>query len=536
MRTFYFWIWIVYIFLPVMSFAQKNKNLDKLIPYRITDNWGFADIKGNLKIPAQFEEVDFFQQDLAKVKQKGLWGLIDKNGKIFLPCAYHIVYGAGKSSRVVVCKGGDKSGHKGLWGFLPTYIPNQSEFNLAYELIRECDGNGLLGVMKNGRWGAIDGTGKLRIPTEFELGYTHQHTLHTESQITTTLPTEENERNLYLKLRFINHLARVSKNKKWGFFNDAGNEVIKVQYDFVGDFSEDAVAVIGQTNAGLKLGFLNVFGDTIVSLVYDVRDGVYQKTAFKENVALVGRQGKLGYVGKDGKIKIDFLYAQAHHFSEGRAWVSYDYQSINPTWHMIDDEGKLIYTLPTDCQLLDYTFQEGFVRIRQAGKENFLNKKGELLLNAYLLHTEPFQNGLAMGVIVQNEKPQMGFLNSKGDWTIPAMYDYTPESQNFQRVGQFIRLRQAGKYGVLNVKGRVIVPFAYEGIEMPLYLPQDDLFGVHKTLPAAQGGKWGYLNPQNKWLIKPQYEQARAFYEGFAKVRSAGKWGYINLKNKQFWQ
>jgi hypothetical protein len=41
-------------------------------------------------------------------------------------------------------------------------------------------------------------------------------------------------------------------------------------------------------------------------------------------------------------------------------------------------------------------------------------------------------------------------------------------------------------------------------------------------------GKWGYIDRTGKYLVKPQFDEARAFgKDGLARVRIADKWGYI---------
>lgn len=516
-----------------ISWAQKKSEF--LVPYRIGEFWGFSNKAGELRVPVEFEEVEPFQKDLAKVKKKGLWGTIDQKGRQVLPCEYSVVYSASTKGRVVVCKGGDKSGHQGTWGFVPLYTP-QTPIPLSYDLIRECGGEGLLGVKQNGKWGAIDERGKMLIPTEYEVQRTTDHQLNSENTLPIMLPHEDNDNNPYLKLRFYNHLARVSKYQKWGFINESGVAVIPLQYEFVGNFSEGLVAVVGKTQEGIRLGFINHFHDTIVPLRYEVRDGIYQKTQFQQGLAIVGQGGKLGYINTKGQTIIPFQFAQAHNFSESRAWVSEDYHSLQPTWKMINETGQTIYTLPKDCQLLDFEFQNGFVRVRRGKEENFLSRKGELLLDNWAIHTAPFEDDMALVAIEKEGKQTMGYISTKGNWIIEPIYDFSPQGNNTQKTAHFIRLRLAGKAGVVNVKGRVFVPFEYDDVALPFYIVENQLYGVYKRLPALQNGKWGYLKRNNKWAISPQYEQARFFSEGFAKVRFEGKWGYINPKNKRFWK
>lgn len=47
-------------------------------------------------------------------------------------------------------------------------------------------------------------------------------------------------------------------------------------------------------------------------------------------------------------------------------------------------------------------------------------------------------------------------------------------------------------------------------------------------IPYRMGDLWGYVNPAKNILIKPEFEEADFFYEGYAKVKKEGKYGYIN--------
>src|SRR5699024_3055898 len=45
---------------------------------------------------------------------------------------------------------------------------------------------------------------------------------------------------------------------------------------------------------------------------------------------------------------------------------------------------------------------------------------------------------------------------------------------------------------------------------------------------ASKKGKWGYLNTEGKWKIKPQYDWALPFSEGLAVVAKGNRYGFID--------
>ena len=96
-----------------------------------------------------------------------------------------------------------------------------------------------------------------------------------------------------------NGLASVRINDKVGFINIKGQEIIKPQFDWVGDFSE-GLCVVRNDNSKNEIG-------------------------------------KYGYIDTTGKVVIDFKFQYANAFEKGRAKVE-----INDLWGAIDKTGKII--------------------------------------------------------------------------------------------------------------------------------------------------------------------------------------------------
>lgn len=96
-----------------------------------------------------------------------------------------------------------------------------------------------------------------------------------------------------------NGLAMFRLNDKVGFINIKGQEVIKPQFDWVGDFSE-GLCVVRNDNG--KIG-----------------------------------TGKYGYIDTTGKVVIDFKFQYANNFENGQAKFE-----LNNLWGAIDKTGKII--------------------------------------------------------------------------------------------------------------------------------------------------------------------------------------------------
>lgn len=278
-----------------------------LVPYRKGELWGYANPKKQIIIPCQFEAARPFLFNLAKVRKKGKWGLINPDGTTFLPCLYDIVYGSATTGRIVVCLGGDKQGHGGIWGMVPRFTGQP--IPLLYNLLRECDLPGSVGAMKNGNWGTLNEFGKISIAPQFEVEATtdHQFSFQDGPQLQIAAIKEASSApRPYVKLRFIDEMARVRKNGQWGYIDKYGQPTIPLIYDFVGDFSEGYLTVVKRDKEGLRMGVVDHKNRLIVSHEYEVSLERYRQQRFSEGLIALRKNGRWGYVNTRDKVIIPF--------------------------------------------------------------------------------------------------------------------------------------------------------------------------------------------------------------------------------------
>ena len=124
---------------------------------------------------------------------------------------------------------------------------------------------------------------------------------------------------------FIEGLAPVGINGKWGYIDKSGKEVIPLMYDSIDCFSEELAAV--ELNG--KWGYIDKSGKEVIQLKYDVVGD------FSEGLAAVKLNGKWGYINKSGKEVIPLKYDSAYYFSNGQASAI-----LNGEWGYIDKQGN----------------------------------------------------------------------------------------------------------------------------------------------------------------------------------------------------
>ena len=94
-------------------------------------------------------------------------------------------------------------------------------------------------------------------------------------------------------------------------------------------------------------------------------------------------------------------------------------------------------------------------------------------------------------------------------------------------LGQYIKLRQNGKWGISDKNGKKLLPCEYEEL---------DVFGYEGNFyKVRQKGKWGIVDNNGKQIISCEYEDVDVLGYGadFLKVRQSGKWGIVDINGKQ---
>jgi hypothetical protein len=204
--------------------SMQDGQAQLLQPVEVDKKWGFKDKEGKIVIQPQFEEVENFEEGLAKIKLNDKWGIINKKGKVVIDPKFDLIekfkYGFAKVNIGIFCgsRFGDCNG--GKWGLITKdgVIIVEPKFEMIEDIedgIARVNFGGDCGQYrecKGGKWGIINMSGKLIVRPKFD----------------------------YLG-NFKNGLASAEYKKKWGFIDKNGNFVIQPKSN-VTRIYEDALA------------------------------------------------------------------------------------------------------------------------------------------------------------------------------------------------------------------------------------------------------------------------------------------------------
>ncbi|MDZ7934207.1 MAG: WG repeat-containing protein [Emticicia sp.] len=109
-----------------------------------------------------------------------------------------------------------------------------------------------------------------------------------------------------------------------------------------------------------------------------------------------------------------------------------------------------------------------------------------------------------------------GTIDNAGKTIIPFEY------QDISHISTIIQAQRSNRWGVVDEKNQVIIPFIYDGMG----------FVGENLIPVQKGLKWGYVNTSGKIIIPFVYDEANPFSGEVASVTLKGKYITIDKSGK----
>ena len=332
---------------------------------------------------------------------------------------------------------------------------------------------------------------------------------------------------------FINGLAAVKKDGKWGYINTDNEVVVPFQYDLAGEFNEGyaIVGVLtdtqtyspsplspnGSTEYTYDLGFVDEHGAFRWLQNADGNHAVYYFTTTSgEEPSL-----PLSYCFYNGCISLfdDWNVRYTLYGTDGQPIEGVPSFGWHPT------EGILI---------------AGHVGYGDTGDQHFynMNTGREFWVDSSTVPGEwhqaelyPFNQGLAPAALydTMSELSPWGFVDTSGKFVIqPAYQDFRiinshTEFEVFGEGGLAIVQGQNGQWGAINKSGQAVIPFQF-----------DYLYSFIGGLAAYEdSGKWGFIDLKGDVVIPARYQQTSGFGTlGIAAVTD-GSGAYLIDRNGQ---
>lgn len=327
---------------------------------------------------------------------------------------------------------------------------------------------------------------------------------------------------------FRNGLVKVTRvigeHEKYGFINSKGVEIVPCKYNMANNFSE-GFSLVGNEKG--KYGFINTEGKEIIPCRFE------SAQSFHEGLAAVceSENGKWGYINNEGKVIIPFEYDGAGDFNEGMAMVI-----MGATVGYINKSGKTIIPFEYKGGL---DFSDGIALVEDDLGASYIDKSGEVVFFVDFReysHANSFHDGLALVVCREDTEDEKnwrkGYINKEEKNVIPCEY---ARAHSFKEGIAAVAIHNESgklKWGYINTKGEVIIPFEYDGgNDANEFGKMEDVGDFSEGLAyVCRNGKWGYIDKQGTVVIPIKYDIVSNFSEGYAQVILNGKCGYIDTK------
>ena len=349
----------------------------------------------------------WYEKDVLKVFKDGKFGLISIDGNKLLPCEYEEITSLkGVSGNLLIKKDG-KVGIANLTGQVivsPTYkdITTLKEgYKNEYIIVDESNNKGVISTSGNvliepkykdiqyidsgdnfavndGKWKIANNKGEVFL----DLGYEEIRNIKGESVIvkksgkygitelsgTVKIEPQFEELNYAFSIYYI-----AKKEGKYGIINVNGETIIPFEYIGMSYVEEGALIVADKTESSTVIFDSNLAQkfEGIVSeinkehgfiKVYNNETYIYYNFKFEEKTAsdflskntlyLSKKDGKYGFVDKDGNVVVDYIYEDATEQNE----YGYAAVKLNGKWGCIDKIGKRVLEPSVNLDNSIYTY------------------------------------------------------------------------------------------------------------------------------------------------------------------------------------
>lgn len=317
---------------------------------------------------------------------------------------------------------------------------------------------------------------------------------------------------------FSEGVAFVSYKDKWGAINSVGTLVIPFKYDSHDDFSEGLAAV--QLNE--KWGYVNKQGTLVVPTKYESAE------KFKDDLACVQLNGKYGAINKQGVLVVPTKYDYPFSFSEGMAVVQ-----MNDKYGFINKQGTLVipckYSSAKD-------FSEGLAAVQRDSVYGYIDKAGQVVLPFNYSYAGSFKNGVAKATSKNLRNDIVDDLSvlltiTSGKYTsYNGLIEKSGKQIDYGIIGDFCEglyyirdSKNNNKYGFKDKYGTLIIPFEY-----------DEAKSFSEGLARVKkGDKYGYINKQGNMVVPFVYEDGGDFHDGATWVKRGENYGFVNNTGKE---
>ena len=370
--------------------------------------------------------------------------------------------------------------------------------------------DGLIPVYNGNKWGYIDTQGKYVIKPVYDSAKSFYKGVAEVTKNGETYYIDRNENVLIdygESLDFIDDIAVVNRNGKYGYMYIKGYYVIKPKFDGATNFSQ-GVAFVYNKNLK-KYALTDKKGSLITEYIYDG----YDEKCISQNSKLLGvkTSGKWGAVDRTGKYIIDALYDNKLIFEDNYVVIV-----MNGKKGLLNISGQALL-MPVFDDIILNSIKNGVIIIKMNNKYGAYNTYGKKIIDIKYDLIDEFKEGI--GYIEVDSK--YGFVDQSGNIIIPVKYPIIKGKRPYFQKG-FVAINNNNRWALFG-KGNQITDFCFDKID------ESNNLGIRVALSE---GKYSYINTNGYRAIGITFDDAKMIIGNQAVVAEKGKYGIIDSTGK----
>ncbi|QCK16461.1 WG repeat-containing protein [Mangrovivirga cuniculi] len=290
----------------------------------------------------------------------------------------------------------------------------------------------------------------------------------------------------------------LKKGNKYG----VADKSLSVFSDFNYDFIESA----GHYFVGAKHNGQEYIYTILNERLNPINGEKYDSVSINDNGGfIVSKNGKQGYLDKNGNKITDIKFSYAGHFMGDLAKVKYQ-----DTFGVINTEGE--------WALMPY-----YSSLKRVNEETFIFTKKQQYGVFNLTDGIQFETGNKLsvhpaGILEESSEKIKDLYKLNGRRLFPYSFN---EIQTINDTLFYIFSEKYGRY-LLNNKSEKYKKLEKEIIEFGGF--RDGFYSVNID------GQWGYVDTEERLRISNRYDTVGLFSQNMAPIMILNKWGYINLR------
>jgi len=309
------------------------------------------------------------------------------------------------------------------------------------------------------------------------------------------------------------------KKGRWGVVDFYGNIWVDFKYESLSYYDLRERLLVAKKDG--RTGLIDWHDHCVVDFLYE--DISYRQ--LQPDVVVAKQNGKWGMINRNGQTKIDFCYDELKFC--GHQW-NRAIVSKNDKFGIVDFCGNVLVDLIYDRISLCFSDEpySGYYIVRLNEKCGVMDSSFKLCIPIEFDDiVDEFAQKPSYKVIVRKNK-KYGIRNIIGNIGSEVIYDElrandfsikNEDSNQYQ--SDLAIVKKDGLYGILDGLGRELVAPQFEEMDYNFH---------HDIIVVKKEGRYGFIDKFGNAVTEPVFEQADCFNDEVASVKKDGKYGYID--------